>query len=147
MIKSIMKMLVLGICFSSFFGAGIDARLKEPAAVPASLKGESPHNPELARYYLAELVKEGKMTKTEAERTEVYLIFRRARRMQDLREVEGFSKEERREYMKRKRELRGNPLKEYAEYCGLTMERGAELLNLMHDSDKGAKYYNQYKGK
>lgn len=78
--------------------------------MPQDIKGTSPHKPEAAVYYLAELVKEGRMTAEEAERTEVYMIFRNARRMQDLQDVEGLSEEDRRAYMKKKRELRGNPL-------------------------------------
>ena len=83
------------------------------------------------------------MTPEEAERTQVYLIFRHARRMQDLKEVQGMSREERRAVMKHKRELRGNPLAEYADRCGLTLERARELMDLMHDSDKGTKYYEK----
>lgn len=69
--------------------------------MPQDIKGTSPHKPEAAVYYLTELVKEGKMTAEEAERTEVYMIFRNARRMQDLQDVEGLSEEDRRAYMKR----------------------------------------------
>lgn len=52
----------------------ISARLPEPASMPQDIKGASPHKPEVAVYYLTELVKEGKMTAEEAERTEVYMI-------------------------------------------------------------------------
>ena len=75
------------------------------------------------------------------------MIFRHARRMQDLKEVSNMSREQRRAYMKHKRELRGNPLVEYADYCGFTYQRAEELMNLMHDSDKGTKYYSQMKKK
>lgn len=120
-----------------------EARMPEPASMPYSLRGGEPHNPSVAKYYLEELVAEGKMTKEEAARTEVYMIFRNARRMQDLKDVEGLSKGERRAVMAHKRELRGNPLVEYANYCGLTLERAEELMNLMHRSDKGTKYYQK----
>lgn len=120
-----------------------EARMPEPASMPYSLRGGEPHNPSVAKYYLEELVAEGKMTKEEAARTEVYMIFRNARRMQDLKDVEGLSKEERRAVMAHKRDLRGNPLVEYANYCGLTLERAEELMNLMHGSDKGTKYYQK----
>lgn len=120
-----------------------EARMPEPASMPYSLRGGEPHNPRVAKYYLEELVAEGKMTKEEAERTEVYMIFRNARRMQDIKDVEGLSKEERRAVMAHKRDLRGNPLVEYANYCGLSLERAEELMNLMHGSDKGTKYYQK----
>lgn len=120
----------------------ISARLPEPASMPQDIKGASPHKPEAAVYYLAELVKEGRMTAEEAERTEVYLIFRNARRMQDLQDVEGLSEEDRRAYMKKKRELR-EILVEYANRCGFTLERAKELMDLMHDSDKGTSYYGK----
>ncbi len=134
-----------GLVISLLSGDVSEARLPEPASVPAELKGTTPHTPSVAPYYLAELVKAGKITPYEAERTEVYMIFRHARRMQDLREADGMSKEERRAYMKAKRELRGNPLKEYADYCGWTMERARDLVNLMHDSDKGTREYERYR--
>lgn len=143
--KAIMAALFL--CAVLPIGIGADARREEPKTVPAELKGTEPHNPKVAHYYLDELVKEGKMTKSEAEKTEVYMIFRHARRMQDLKEVQGYTKEARRAYMKKKRELRGNPLEEYAGYCGFTMERAKELIDLMHDSDKGTKQYEVYKNK
>ena len=71
------------------------------------------------------------------------MIFRNARRMQDLKDVKGLSKEDRRAVMAHKRGIRGNPLIEYANYCGLTLERAEELMNLMHGSDKGTKYYQK----
>ena len=110
------------------------------SALQKSIRGS---DPDAAVYYLAELVKEGRMTAEEAERTEVYMIFRNARRMQDLQDVEGLSEEDRRAYMKKKRELRGNPLVEYANRCGFTLERAKELMDLMHDSDKGTSYYGK----
>ena len=139
------SLLIFAACLT--LGGAAEARREEPAAVPAELKGTSPHNPQVSRYYLDELVKAGKMTKTEAEKTEVYMIFRHARRMQDLKEVEDYDREARRAYMKHKRELRGNPLEEYADYCGFTMERAKELIDAMHDSDKGTRQYNAYKNK
>lgn len=51
-----------------------DARMPEPDFMPQDLKGGEPHAPEVAHYYLEELVKEGKMTQQEADRTEVYMI-------------------------------------------------------------------------
>ena len=45
--------------------------------------------------------------------------------------------------MAHKRKIRENPLIEYANYCGLTLERAKELMNLMHGSDKGTKYYQK----
>lgn len=45
--------------------------------------------------------------------------------------------------MAHKREIRGNPLIEYENYCGLTLERAKELMNLMHGSNKGTKYYQK----
>lgn len=124
-----------------------DARMAEPDLMPTALKGGEPHKPEVAHYYLQELVQEGKMTQEEADRTEVYMIFRNARRMQDFKDVEGLSKEERRAVMAHKRELRGNPLVEYANYCGISLERAKILMDLMHGSDKGTKYYQKAVGK
>ena len=126
------KILRLALAAILFAAGTVSARLPEPAS-----------KPEAAVYYLAELVKEGRMTAEEAERTEVYVIFRNARRMQDLQDVEGLSEEDRRAYMKKKRELRGNPLVEYANRCGFTLERAKELMDLMHDSDKGTSYYGK----
>lgn len=123
-----------------------DARMTEPDFMPTELKGGEPHKPEVAHYYLQELVQEGKMTQEEADRTEVYMIFRNARRMQDFKDVEGLSKEERRAVMAHKRELRGNPLVEYANYCGISLERAKVLMDLMHGSDKGTKYYQKAVG-
>lgn len=137
------KILRLALAAILFAAGTVSARLLEPASMPQDIKGTSPHKPEAAVYYLAELVKEGRMTEEEAERTEVYMIFRNARRMQDLQDVEGLSEEDRRAYMKKKRELRGNPLVEYANRCGFTLERAKELMDLMHDSDKGTSYYGK----
>lgn len=120
-----------------------DARMPEPAAVPQDLKGTSPHTPSVSIYYLDELVKEGKMTRAEADAIQDYLCFRHARRQQDLKQVEGMSTEDRRAYMKRMRELRGNPLTEYANFCGMTLERARDLMDIMHDSDKGTAYYKE----
>ena len=120
-----------------------DARMAEPDLMPTELKGGEPHKPAVAKYYLEELVREGKMTQEEADRTEVYMIFRNARRMQDFKDVEGLSKEERRAVMVHKRELRGNPLVEYANYCGISLERARVLMDLMHGSDKGSKYFEK----
>lgn len=96
--KKIFRLALAAILFAV---GTVSARLPEPASMPQDIKGTSPHKPEAAVYYLAELVKEGRMTAEEAERTEVYMIFRNARRMQDLQDVEGLSEEDRRAYMKR----------------------------------------------
>lgn len=118
-----------------------EAGMAVPAAVPDSLKTVSPHTPSVSVYYLQELVKEGKMTQEEADRTQQYMIFRHARRQGDLKAVEGMTKEKRRAYMQDRREERGNPLKEYAEYCGFSYERARDLMNAMHASEKGSRYY------
>lgn len=140
-----MQKLLITACIVlvvSSFGS-VDARMPEPADMPASMKGAEPHKPEAAHFYLQELVREGKMTQYEADRTEIYMIFRNARRMQDLKEAQSMSKEERRAFMKHKRELRGNPLQEYADHCGFTYKRARELMDAMHGSDKGDKYYEK----
>lgn len=134
--------LLSSICVIGLINVS-DARMPEPSFMPQALKGGEPHNPNVATYYLQELVMEGKMTKEEAERTEVYLIFRYARRMQDYKDVEGLSEDERRAVMANKRELRGNPLVEYANYCGLSLERAKILMNFMHGSDKGSWYFKE----
>lgn len=131
--------LLCGLLLLSMQAA--DARRPEPAEMPDALKGSEPHKPAAAHYYLRELVQSGKMTESEAQKTEEYMIFRDARRTQDLKEVQGMSKIARRAYMKMKREQRGNPLKEYADYCRLSYERAEELMDAMHMSDKGSKYY------
>lgn len=140
-------LITAGVLLSLLAFGNIEARIPEPASVPAEFKGGEPHNPQIALYYLQELVKKGKITQYEADRTEVYMIFRNARRQQDLQEAKGMTKDERRAFMKHKRELRGNPLKEYADYCGFTYERAKVLMNAMHGSDKGDKYYNQMQNK
>lgn len=137
------KILGLALTAALCVAGAVSANLPEPASIPQDIKGTSPHKPQAAVYYLAEMVKQGKMTAEEADRTEVYLIFRNARRMQDLQDVKGFSKEERRAYMEKKRELRGNPLVEYVNHCGFTLERAKELMDIIHDSDKGTSYYGK----
>ena len=142
-----MKKLCIAMAALCLLGAYqfAEARMPEPSFMPQDLKGGEPHAPEVAHYYLEELVQEGKMTQQEADRTEVYMIFRHARRVQDFKDVQGLSKEDRREVMKHKRELRGNPLVEYANYCGISLERAKVLMDLMHGSDKGTKYYEKEK--
>lgn len=68
------KILRLALAAILFAAGTVSARLPEPASMPQDIKGTSPHKPEAAVYYLAELVKEGRMTAEEAERTEVYMI-------------------------------------------------------------------------
>ena len=68
------KILRLALAAILFAAGTVSARLPEPASMPQDIKGTSPHKPEAAVYYLTELVKEGKMTAEEAERTEVYQI-------------------------------------------------------------------------
>ena len=137
------KALTLAVICTLGLAGVSDARMAEPDFMPAALKGGEPHRPDVAQYYLQELVQEGKMTQEEADRTEIYMIFRNARRMQDFKDVEGLSKEERRAVMAHKRELRGNPLVEYANYCGISLERARVLMDLMHGSDKGSKYFEK----
>ena len=134
--------VMAAVCLVGLSGIS-DARMPEPNGMPYSLRGGEPHKPEVAKYYLQELVQEGKMTQEEADRTEIYMIFRNARRRQDFKDVEGLSKEERRAVMAHKRELRGNPLVEYANYCGISLERARVLMDLMHGSDKGSKYFEK----
>ena len=106
------QLTVAALALAFIFPMLSEARMPEPPGVPLPLKGTEPHNPNVAGYYLQELVKRKLMTPEEADRTKTYLIFRHARRMQDLKEVSGMSREQRRAYMKHKRELRGNPLVE-----------------------------------
>lgn len=68
------KILRLALAAILFAAGTVSARLPEPVSMPQDIKGTSPHKPEAAVYYLAELVKEGKITAEEAERTEVYMI-------------------------------------------------------------------------
>ena len=121
----------------------VDARMAPPENLPAELKEAEPHRPQVAEYYLAELVAEGKMTQSEANRTEVYMIFRDRRRQKDLKAVEGMDKTARRAFMAQKRKERGNPLEEYANICGFPLERARVLMDYMHGSDKGTKYYKK----
>ena len=60
--------LALSMLFFSVAFNISEARMPEPASMPYSLRGGEPHNPRVAKYYLEELVSEGKMTKEEAER-------------------------------------------------------------------------------
>lgn len=69
--KKILRLVLAAILLAA---GTVSARLPEPASMPQDIKGTSPHKPEAAVYYLAELVKEGRMTAEEAERTEVYMI-------------------------------------------------------------------------
>lgn len=89
---------------------------------------------------------DGKLTEEEKEKIEVYMIFRYARFKQDIAETEGMTEKEFIQHMTAKQKIRENPLKEFADYCGFTLQRAREIMNLVHDSDKGNKYYNQYKG-
>ena len=57
--------------------------------------------------------------------------------------MEGLPRAEKREVMKHKRELRGNPLEEYANYCGISLERAKVHMGLRYGSDKGTKYYEK----
>lgn len=143
-----MRYKAMLLCLPILLSIGLysEARMPEPETVPSALKGAYPHDPRVSHYYLDVLVKQHLMTQEEADNTQSYLIFRNARRHQDLKEVEGMPKEARRAVMKHKRALRGNPLVEYANYCGMTLERARQLMDIMHQSDKGSKYYNEAKG-
>lgn len=142
--KKLFLLIGAGFLFP-LFGANTEARMPPPADMPAELRDREPHRPEASKYYLAELVKEGKMTQAEADSTQTYMIFRHVRRQLDLKEAEGLDKEARRALMAKKRKERGNPLEEYAKACDLTLERAKELMDIMHDSDKGTKYYQKAK--
>ena len=120
-----------------------EARMSEPSTVPQQLKGMEPHNPRVSKYYFQEMVKQGLMTKREAEASQLYMIFRHFRRKGDLWAVKDMDIKERRAYMKGLREKRDNPVKEYADFCSLTLERSEELMNILHDSQKGTKYYKK----
>ncbi len=121
------------------------ARMAEPASVPQELKGTSPHNPKVSMYYFHELVQQGVMTEAEATASQKYMVFRHNRRQKDLRAVQGMTQEDRRSYMKEQKNKRENVVQEYARFCGLTLVRAEQLMNLLHDSDKGTKYYKQLK--
>lgn len=143
--KSKMLLLISLIVLSAvpFFSAPAEARMAEPSSVPDSLKDTSPHTPSVSVYYLQKLVNEGIMTQEEADRTQQYMMFRYERRQKDLKAVEGMSRTDRMNYMKERRGERGNPLKEYADACGLTYERARDLMNAMHGSEKGTEYYEE----
>lgn len=117
------------------------ARMPEPETVPVSLKGTSPHKPTVSSYYFGELVRQGKMTEAEAQKSQAYMVFRYERRQKDLQAVAGMTTEQRRGYMQARRRERGNPLKEYADFCGFTYERARDLMDLEHGSEKGTQYY------
>lgn len=123
-----------------------EASLPEPMGMPPDLKGGFPHDPEVAHYYLLDLVKNGKITGKEQEKIEVYMIFRYARFRQDLKETKGMTEEEFIRHMTEKQKNRKNPLQEFAEHCGFSLERAKILMNLLHDSDKGTKYYQKSNG-
>ena len=137
------KAILLAAVFLLAGACGADARMMPPPDMPAELRETEPHRPEAAKYYLAELVREGKMTQQEADDTLEYMIFRDKRRQADLEEVKDMDKVTHRAVMANKRKQRGNPLVEYAEACHLTPERAEELMNYMHGSDKGTKYYKR----
>jgi hypothetical protein len=139
-------LLIMIPCFFMLFVSPVNAMPVEPDDLPQNLKGGFPHDPEVAHYYLAKLVVDGKLTEEEKEKIEVYMIFRYARFKQDIAETEGMTEKEFIQHMTAKQKIRENPLKEFADYCGFTLQRAREIMNLVHDSDKGNKYYNQYKG-
>lgn len=141
--KWIACFIFLCLFFSSNFALAAAPHLPEPASIPISLKGTEPHKPEVSLYYLGSLLWQKKITLTEAIRSQRYMAFRYLRRQADLHRVAGLSQEERRDYMRQQRLIRGNPLKEYAQFCHLTQERARDLMDLMHGSDKGTGYYNQ----
>jgi hypothetical protein len=137
-------LLTLGMAFSH--GPSY-ARMPEPETVPASLKGTSPHTPSVSHYYFEELVRQGKMTEKEALQSQKYMVFRYERRQKDLQAVAGLDQEQRRAYMQARRQERGNPLMEYADFCGFTYERARDLMDLEHNSQKGTWYYKQLEQK
>lgn len=141
--KWIACFLLVCLCFSSHLAFAAAPRLPEPASVPIALKGTEPHKPEVSLYYLASLLWQKKITFMEVVHSQRYMAFRYLRRQADLRRVAGMPQEERRAYMRQQRLLRGNPLKEYAQFCHLTLARARDLMDLMHESDKGTGYYNQ----
>ena len=67
------KILRLALAAILFAAGTVSARLPEPISMPQDIKGTSPHKPEAAVYYLAELVKEGKMTAEEAELSLIHI--------------------------------------------------------------------------
>ena len=50
------KILRLALAAILFAAGTVSARLPEPISMPQDIKGTSPHKPEAAVYYLAELV-------------------------------------------------------------------------------------------
>lgn len=123
------------------------AQIPVPASMPAELRELSPHNPQVVRYYVADFAARGLMTAAEAEATERYMRFRYERRRADLAAVRNLSQDERRAYMAARRAERPDPLTEYAEYTGLSLERARDLMNLMHDTAKGDAYYERLQTK
>ena len=147
MIMKRLCILFVLICFILPVEAQADSRhgMPEPSCVPAELKGILPHTPSVSIYYFGKLLLDGKMKLSDVMQSQRYMIFRYARRTDDLRTVAHMNKDQRHNYMAMQKKLRGNPLKEYADYCHLTYECARDLMDILHASNKGTLYYNQLK--
>lgn len=133
-----MKKIMALIAFTVFALASIIAF--DPATLPAELQEYTPHHPKVVRYVVDRFVEYGQMTQAEADATVAYMTMRYERRQNDLRAVQGMTREERRAYMQARRQERGNPLVEYAQYTHMTHQRAGELMDIMHRNPKGQKY-------
>lgn len=119
---------------------GATAAVPIPAGMPPAVRELSAHHPQAVYYYVLDWVAQGRMTAREGMATWQYMQFRFERRQRDLAAVEGMSRDERRAYMKARREERGNPMTEFARMSGLSPERSRVLMNLFHGNGKGDKY-------
>lgn len=141
---------VLCLCVGVFAGllvrmGTVEARdFHEPPTVPARLKGTPPHHPRVIPYYLRNFVNQGDMTEAEATATRTYMIYRFYRRRGDLRAVAGMAQEQRRAYMRARRQERGNALLEYSRFTGIPLRRAAVLVDLFHHNDMGARQYEKW---
>lgn len=116
------------------------ASVPMPANMPPAVRALPAHHPQAVYYYVLDWVEQGRMSTREGMATWQYMSFRFERRQRDLAAVEGMSRDERRAYMRARREERGNPMTEFARMSGLSPERARVLMNLFHGNGKGDKY-------
>ncbi len=137
--KQTIALILAGLCLF----ATAEARIPEPANMPAEISELNAHHPLVVRCYVDDFVAKGQMTRAEADNTVAYMLYRYERRQEDLAAVSGMDREARRAYRREKRKERGNPLVEYAAWLDVSLERAAELTNLMHENPKGDKYLHR----
>ncbi len=137
--KHVLFTLAAGLALTTVPLAAV-AAVPVPPQMPAQARALSPHHPQAAYYYLLHWIEDGTITAREGMATWQYMTFRYDRRQRDLVAVEGMTRDDRRAYMRARREERGNPMTEFARMSNLSPERARVLMNLFHGNGKGDKY-------